>query len=91
MSDVRVRAIVQGRVQGVFYRDSCRAQAQRLGVRGSVRNRPDGTVEVVAEGPRDKVDQFLTWCRQGPPRATVTGLTVSDEVPAAERSFRIEY
>ena len=91
MSDVRVRAVVHGRVQGVFYRDSCRAQAQRLGVRGSVRNRPDGTVEVVAEGPRDKVDQFLTWCRQGPPRATVTGLTVTDEVPAAERSFRIEY
>ena len=91
MSDVRVRAVVQGRVQGVFYRDSCRDQAQRLGVRGSVRNRPDGTVEVVAEGPRDTVEQFLMWCRQGPPRATVTGLTVTDEVPAAERSFRIEY
>ena len=91
MSDVRVRAVVRGRVQGVFSRDSCRAQAQRLGVRGSVRNRPDVTVEVVAEGPRDKVDQFLTWCRQGPPRATVTGLSVTDEVPAAERSFRVEY
>ncbi len=91
MSDVRVRAVVHGRVQGVFYRNSCRAQAQRLGVRGSVRNRADGTVEVVAEGPRDKVDQLLTWCREGPPGATVTSLTVADELPAAERSFRIEY
>lgn len=91
MSEVRVRAIVSGRVQGVFYRDSCRAEAQRLGVRGWVRNRPDRTVEVVAEGPRDRVEQLLTWCRQGPPRATVTGITVTDEVPAAERSFRIEY
>jgi acylphosphatase len=91
VSDVRVRAVVSGRVQGVFYRDSCRAEAQRLGVRGWVRNRADRTVEVVAEGPRDRVEQLLTWCRQGPPRATVTGLTLTDEVPAAERSFRIEY
>ena len=91
MTDVRVRAVVRGRVQGVFYRDSCRAEAQRLGVRGWVRNRPDGTVEVVAEGPRDRVDQLLTWCRQGPPRATVTGIALTDEVPAAERSFRVQY
>lgn len=88
---VRVRAVVQGRVQGVFYRDSCRAQARRLGVGGWVRNRPDGTVEVVAEGTRDRVDQLLTWCHAGPPRATVTGVVVIDEVPAAERSFDIRY
>jgi acylphosphatase len=46
---------------------------------------------VVAEGPRDRVDQLLTWCRQGPPRANVTGVSVTDEVPAVERPFRIEY
>ncbi len=91
MSTVRVRAVVDGRVQGVFYRDSCRTEAQRLGVRGSVRNRADGSVEVVAEGPRDRVDQFLDWCRQGPPRASVTGFSVTDEVPRGERTFRIEY
>jgi acylphosphatase len=83
--------VVSGRVQGVFYRDSCRAEAQRLGVRGWVRNRSDQTVEVVAEGPRERIDQFLDWCRKGPPRATVTAMTVADEVPAAERHFRIEY
>jgi acylphosphatase len=91
MSDIRVRAVVHGRVQGVFYRDSCRTEARRLGVRGWVRNRADGTVEVVAEGPRDRVDQLLTWCRQGPPRADVTGIAVTDEIPAAEREFRILY
>ena len=91
MSDIRIRAVVHGRVQGVFYRDSCRNEARRLGVRGWVRNRPDGTVEVVAEGPRDRVDRLLTWCRQGPPRAHVTAVSVTDEVPAAERPFRIEY
>ena len=89
MSEVRCRVVVSGRVQGVFFRDSCRSQAQRLGVRGWVRNLPDRTVEVVAEGPRDRVDQLLDWCRHGPPRAQVTGIAVTDEVPAAERGFRI--
>ncbi len=89
MSEVRCRVVVSGRVQGVFFRDSCRSQAQRLGVRGWVRNLPDRTVEVVAEGPRDRVDQLLDWCRHGPPRAQVTGIAITDEVPAAERDFRI--
>ena len=91
MSVVRCRVIVSGRVQGVYFRDSCRSEAQRLGVSGWVRNRPDRTVEVVAEGPRDRVDRFLDWCRQGPPRAQVTGVVVTDEVPAAERGFRVVY
>jgi acylphosphatase len=91
MSDVRCRAVVTGRVQGVFYRDSCQQMARRLGVRGSVRNRSDGAVEVVAEGPRDAVDRFLDWCRHGPPRATVTGMTITDETPVRESSFRVVY
>lgn len=91
MSDVRCRVVVSGRVQGVFFRDSCRAEAQRLGVRGWVRNRPDGSVELVAEGPRDRVDRLVDWCRVGPPRATVTEIVVTDEIPRAERPFRIEY
>jgi acylphosphatase len=91
MAVIRIRVVVEGRVQGVFYRDSCRREAQRLGVSGWVRNRADGSVEVVAEGPRERVEDLLTWCRQGPPRASVTKLSVTDEVPAAERSFRVEY
>jgi acylphosphatase len=91
VSVVRVRVVVEGRVQGVFYRDGCRREAQRLGVRGWVRNRSDGSVEIVAEGQRSTVDELLAWCRLGPPQARVTGLVVTDEIPAAERSFRIEY
>jgi acylphosphatase len=91
MSEVRCRAIVTGRVQGVFYRDSCQQMARRLGVRGSVRNRGDGGVEVVAEGERDAVEQLLAWCRQGPPRAIVTGVTITDEAPVGETSFRVGY
>jgi acylphosphatase len=91
MSEVRCRAVVSGRVQGVFFRDSCAREARRLGVRGWVRNRADRTVEVVAEGPRDRVEELIDWCRHGPPRAQVTGIVVTDEVPRAERSFRVEY
>lgn len=91
MSEVRCRAIVSGRVQGVFFRDTCARVASGLGVRGWVRNRPDGTVEVVAEGPRESVDQLLTWCNDGPPRARVAGLDIIDELPLAEHGFRVKY
>lgn len=72
MSNFRVRLIVQGRVQGVWFRDSTRREALSLGVFGWVRNRPDGTVEVQAEGPEDKVWKLVSWCRRGPPAAAVT-------------------
>ena len=89
MSDVRCRAIVTGRVQGVYYRDSCQQMARRLGVHGSVRNRHDGSVEVVAEGDRDAVGALLAWCREGPARASVTAVAITDESPVGETSFRV--
>lgn len=73
----RVRA--RGRVQGVFYRDTCRREAQAAGVCGWVRNLPDGAVEAVFEGPPEAVDRMVAWCRQGPSRAGVTDLDVVDE------------
>ena len=91
MSEVRCRAVVSGRVQGVFFRDTCERVASGLGVRGWVRNRPDGTVEVAAEGSRDAVDALLDWCREGPPRARVVGVDVRDEPVAGERGFRVRY
>ena len=91
MTEVRCRAIVTGRVQGVFYRDSCQQMARRLGVKGSVRNRSDGSVEVVAEGERDAVEQLLAWCREGPPRAIVTAVAITDEMPVGETTFRVGY
>ena len=91
MTVVRARATVHGRVQGVWYRDTCARVARALGVKGWVRNLPDGSVQVVAEGARDEVDALLEWCHDGPPRADVTGIDVVDELPAGERDFRVRY
>lgn len=89
MSVVRCRAVVAGRVQGVFFRDSCRQVADGLEVSGWVRNRSDGTVEVIAEGERAAVDELLAWCRHGPPRARVERVEVTDEPVQGERGFRV--
>jgi acylphosphatase len=86
---VRRRVRVSGRVQGVWFRDSCRREAERAGVAGWVRNRPDGDVEAVFEGAPAAVETLVAWCRVGPPRAVVTAVTVTDETPAGENGFRI--
>ena len=62
---------VSGRVQGVFYRASTRDKAKELGLSGWVRNEPDGTVYVEAEGSKEALDQLIDWWKQGPPRAKV--------------------
>ena len=71
MTNIRVRLIIDGRVQGVWFRDSTRRQAMGMGVCGWVKNRYDGTVEVLAEGPEDKVNQLVAWCHRGPSAAKV--------------------
>jgi acylphosphatase len=86
---VRRRASVAGRVQGVWFRESCRDQAQAAGVAGWVRNLADGRVEVVLEGPPAAVDEVLAWCRRGPRRARVDGVEVVDEAPVGEQGFRV--
>lgn len=86
---VRRRIIVSGHVQGVFFRDSCRRRAADLGVAGTVENRDDGTVEVVAQGEPEAVEQLVKWCRTGPPRAAVSGVDVGVEEPSALDGFRI--
>ena len=72
MDNTRVRLIIEGRVQGVWFRGSARREATRLGVTGWAKNRYDGRVEVLAEGPADKVDKLVTWCHHGPSAARVT-------------------
>ncbi len=70
----RAHFVISGRVQGVCYRMHACAEARRLGIVGSVRNLPDGTVEIVAEGEQSVLAEFLGWCRQGPSYAKVTGI-----------------
>lgn len=84
------RALVSGRVQGVFFRDSCARRARAEGVAGWVRNRPDGRVEAWFEGLPPAVEKLLAWCRQGPAQARVTDVAVHAERPAGLKEFRVE-
>ena len=82
----RVEILVQGRVQGVYFRASTRDEARRLGLTGWVRNEPNGSVRLVAEGPRAALEQLERWCHHGPPHARVD--EVSATWSAAEGHFR---
>jgi acylphosphatase len=67
-----VRLLIRGRVQGVSFRSSMQVEARRLAVTGWVRNRRDGSVEAVAQGPAEAVEALVEWSRHGPPGARVT-------------------
>ncbi|MFA4885725.1 MAG: acylphosphatase [Desulfotomaculaceae bacterium] len=79
MSNVRAHVIISGMVQGVYFRAETRDQALALGVTGWVKNKPDGIVEGLFEGEREDVEKLISWCRQGPPEAEVSDVTVSWE------------
>jgi acylphosphatase len=76
MSKVRAELKIQGLVQGVFYRQSTKETALRLGLTGWARNCSNGSVEAVFEGSKETVDAAIEWCRQGPPAARVTEVAV---------------
>lgn len=86
---VRVRVLVSGKVQGVFFRDTCRRVALEHNVAGWVRNLPDGRVEAVFEGPDDKVERLVAWSRRGPRSAVVTDVAVFSEAPEGLTGFHI--
>lgn len=88
----RIRLRIRGHVQGVFFRASTQRTARRLGLVGWVRNRPDGSVEAVAEGPREALDRLVEFCRQGPSAARVDDVDVRDEAATGELDdFRVRY
>jgi acylphosphatase len=91
MSDdtIRRRVVVHGEVQGVFFRDSTESQAESAGVAGWVRNRDDGAVEAVFEGPSDAVQRMVDFCRSGPDQADVEDLEVHEEEPEGLDGFRV--
>ncbi|MBI5499684.1 MAG: acylphosphatase [Deltaproteobacteria bacterium] len=89
MAEVTCTIRIHGLVQGVWYRASTVEEARRLGLGGIVRNLPDGSVEAVATGPRDRLDALIAWCRQGPPAARVDTVDVTwHQQPTAFDSFR---
>lgn len=80
---------MDGRVQGVGYRQACADTARRQHLSGWVRNRRDGRVEALFEGNPGAVARLVDWCRSGPPMATVTGVRVTTETPTGLSGFRV--
>jgi acylphosphatase len=80
---------VVGKVQGVFFRASTKAKADELGIKGSVRNEPGGTVYIEAEGEVANVEQFIEWCKEGPPRSRVDNLDVREAKVTGYSDFSV--
>ena len=86
----RAHLYVSGQVQGVFFRDSARKRAERLGLTGWVKNLPDGRVEALFEGPSEKVREMVRWCEQGPSHAEVEDVDTDFEAPEGDlTSFEV--
>ena len=90
--NLRAHVIIQGLVQGVFFRSSMKEKALQLGVGGWVRNLPDGGVEALFEGEKKKVEELVAWCYKGPPGARVMKVDLGWEPYKGEfRHFDVRY
>jgi len=87
----RILMRISGKVQGVFFRASTKNEADRLGITGIVRNEPDGSVFIDAEGPEENLSNFTDWCRQGPPHARVLSFVTEMTTPKGYAEFKIEH
>jgi acylphosphatase len=88
----RAHVLISGRVQGVWFRASTKEKADELKIKGWVKNTPDGKVEAVFEGPKEKVEEIIKWCHHGPVLARVTNIDIKWEKPTKEYTdFRIVY
>ena len=81
---------IRGRVQGVWYRASAYRKAEELGLRGFVRNEPDGSVYAEAEGGEAALEAFIRWCEQGPDLARVEQVEVEEGLPRGFRGFEVQ-
>jgi acylphosphatase len=80
----RAHIIVHGYVQGVFFRHNTKQEALSLGLKGYVKNMPDGTVEIIAEGPEDKISKLIGFCKSSPGASDVTKVDVNLEKATGE-------
>ena len=84
-----VHLLIQGKVQGVFYRATAKKMAEAFGISGWVTNTPDGHVEVLAQGNQANIESFIAWCKQGPPNASVANLAVTQKEDEKINGFYI--
>ncbi len=92
MAQKRVHVFISGKVQGVWFRSYTKKEADRLGVKGWVRNLPDGRVEAVFEGEEEAVEAMVRWCHEGSPLSRVTGVEAHEEPYTGEfKDFTIRY
>lgn len=80
---------IKGKVQGVFYRATAKDVAEETGIKGWVKNTPEGDVEIVASGEDGQLEKFIAWCREGPPRARVTDVIVTEKDSIRFENFSI--
>jgi len=73
-----MRIKISGRVQGVFYRQSTQEKALKLGIKGTVKNCEDDSVEIIATGTKEQLDKLVAWCWEGPPKAYVTHVSTQE-------------
>ena len=88
---MRVRVFISGKVQGVFYRANTKKKAQELELAGWVKNLPDGRVEAVFEGPKNRIKEMIDWCWQGSPASRVEDIEKKEEEEKGLRGFEIKY
>jgi acylphosphatase len=92
MADKTIHAVIEGRVQGVYFRDCTRREAEKLGLCGWVRNLPNGAVEALIIGENDSVDRMVTWLHRGSPKAIVSRVITTERASTEEFSeFSIRY
>lgn len=84
-----IHLLIKGRVQGVFYRATAKEKAVEAGVKGWIKNTPDGNVEAIATGSRESINTFIEWCKKGPSGALVTSVEITNLEERFFNDFRI--
>jgi acylphosphatase len=85
----RYNITVTGLVQGVFFRDTARREAQKLGLAGFARNEADGSVRIEIEGSNNSLKKFVAWCKEGPEQAVVRDLSFEEHEAVGHQGFEI--